>query len=165
MFALFSEKADVSRETTSSIVDTDCAFLSTLDLHGEVFKSTPTMRALNQYTYLSEDGTYENVHPLAFMVKVQSHDADNPTYSDVLRCEDEEKKLWDTAMIKELKSLRDLGSFKMVPRQRGSTVLQSTWAFKKKRYPDGELKKYKARFCVRGDQQIEGLDVFEHMLL
>ena len=31
----------------------------------------------------------------------------------------------------------------------------------KKRYPDSSLKKYKARFCVRGDQQIEGVDVFE----
>ena len=85
------------------------------------------------------------------MVKVQSHDADNPTYSDVLRCEDEERKLRDAAIIKKLKSLRDIGSFKMVPCQRGSNVLQSTWAFKKKRYPDGGLKKYTVIFCARGD--------------
>ena len=31
----------------------------------------------------------------------------------------------------------------------------------KKRYPHGDLKKYKARFCVRGDQKIDGMDVFE----
>ena len=91
---------------------------------------------------------------MALVAKVQSHDTDNPTYSDILRCEDEERKLWDAAMIKELNSLRDLGSFKLVPMQRGSNVLQSTWAFKKKRYPNRDLKKYKARFCVRGDQQI-----------
>ena len=30
----------------------------------------------------------------------------------------------------------------------------------KKRFPDGVLKKFKARFCV-GGQHIEGLDVFE----
>ena len=64
-------------------------------------------------------------------------------------------------MVKELKSLRDLGSFKMVSRPSGANILESTWAFKKKRYPDGALKKFKARFCVRGDQQIDGLDVFE----
>jgi hypothetical protein len=52
-------------------------------------------------------------------------------------------------MTKELKSLRDLGSFKIVNRPRGANILQSTWAFKKKRFPDGSLKKYKARFCVR----------------
>jgi hypothetical protein len=36
-----------------------------------------------------------------------------------------------------------------------------TWAFKCKQYPDGLIKKFKARFCVRGDQQLEGIDFFE----
>ena len=60
-----------------------------------------------------------------------------------------------------LKILRDLGSFKIIARPRGANILMSTWEFKKKRYPDGALKKFKARFCVRGDQQIDGLDVFD----
>ncbi len=40
-------------------------------------------------------------------------------------------------------------------------VLASTWAFNCKRYPDGLIKKFKARFCARGDQQLEGIDFFE----
>ena len=40
-------------------------------------------------------------------------------------------------------------------------VLDSVWAFKIKRFPDGLVKKFKARFCVRGDQQLEGVDFFE----
>ena len=40
-------------------------------------------------------------------------------------------------------------------------MLQSTWVFKRKRFPDDTFKKYKVCFCVRGDQQIEGLDVFD----
>jgi hypothetical protein len=40
-------------------------------------------------------------------------------------------------------------------------VLPSTWAFKIKRYPDGQVKKFKARFCARGDRQKEGIDYFE----
>ena len=40
-------------------------------------------------------------------------------------------------------------------------VLPSTWAFKCKRYPDGSVRKLKARFCVRGDKQKEGIDFFE----
>ena len=40
-------------------------------------------------------------------------------------------------------------------------ILESTWAFKIKRFPDGTLRKLKARFCVRGYQQIEGVDYFE----
>ena len=49
----------------------------------------------------------------------------------------------------------------MLPRSRRENILKSTWDFKKKRHPDGSLKKYKARLFVRGDQQIEGVDVFE----
>ncbi len=40
-------------------------------------------------------------------------------------------------------------------------VIQSTWAFKCKRFPDGLIKKFKARFCARGDMQLEGVDFFE----
>ncbi len=40
-------------------------------------------------------------------------------------------------------------------------VISSTWAFKCKRYPDGLIKKFKARFCARGDQQLKGIDFFE----
>jgi hypothetical protein len=40
-------------------------------------------------------------------------------------------------------------------------VIASTWAFKCKRYPDGLIKKFKARFCARGNQQLEGIDFFE----
>ena len=111
--------------------------------------------------YLSEDGLAGDMHLYEFSAKVQTHTADNPTFKDILRLPEEERKLWDAAMIKELKSLRDLGSFQMVSRPREANILASTWAFKKKRFPDGALKNFKARFCVRGDQQIEGLDVFE----
>jgi hypothetical protein len=40
-------------------------------------------------------------------------------------------------------------------------VLPSTWAFKCKRFPDGRVRKLKARFCVRGDRQVEGVDFFD----
>ena len=40
-------------------------------------------------------------------------------------------------------------------------ILDSTWAFKVKRNPAGEIKKLKACFCARGDQQSEGIDFFE----
>ena len=40
-------------------------------------------------------------------------------------------------------------------------VIPSTWAFKCKRYPDGYIKKFKERFCARGDKQLEGIDFFK----
>ena len=36
-------------------------------------------------------------------------------------------------------------------------ALPSTWAFKVKRYRDGILRKYKARFMARGDMQVQGV--------
>ena len=35
----------------------------------------------------------------------------------------------------------------------GAEIIPSTWAFKCKRFPDGSFRKFKARFCVRGDIQ------------
>jgi hypothetical protein len=40
-------------------------------------------------------------------------------------------------------------------------VLPSTWAFKCKCFPDGLVRKLKARFCVQGDRQVEGVDFFD----
>ena len=40
-------------------------------------------------------------------------------------------------------------------------VLQSIWAFKFKRLPDGIICKFKDGFCVRGDQKIEDIDFSE----
>jgi len=40
-------------------------------------------------------------------------------------------------------------------------VLDSTWAIKCKIYPDGNIRKIKARFCFRGNQQINGTDYFD----
>ena len=119
------------------------------------------MGYLNQSSYITNGFSVGNDHPYGFSAKVQTHLDDNPTYNGILRSDLDERKLWDEAMVKELKSLGDLGLFKMVKRPSGGNILQSTWVFKKKRYPDGGLKKHKARFCVRGDQHIDGVDVFK----
>ena len=123
--------------------------------------NSPTVNSLDRDSYVTSDGIIEGIHPYAFSVKVQTHSSDNPTYKDILGLLEEEMMLWDEAIVKELKPLADLSSFKMVSRPRGGNVLQSTWVYKRKRYPDGSLRKYKAIFCVRGDQQIDGLDVFD----
>eukprot|EP00957_Ditylum_brightwellii_P052633 3990492-Ditylum_brightwellii.AAC.1 len=34
-------------------------------------------------------------------------------------------------------------------------------SFKVKQFPDGSVKKHKARLCVHGDQQVKGADYFE----
>ena len=45
-----------------------------------------------------------------------------------------------------------------IPVPEGVNIPDSTWVFKRKQYPDGSVRKLKARWCVRGDHQIEGVD-------
>ena len=65
------------------------------------------------------------------------------------------------AMKTEIATLESMGAWEVVERSDDMNVIDSTWAFKCKRYPDGLIKKFKARFCARGDQQLEGIDFFE----
>eukprot|EP00956_Cyclotella_meneghiniana_P036232 scaffold123032_cov17-Cyclotella_meneghiniana.AAC.1 len=51
--------------------------------------------------------------------------------------------------------------WEVVDRTDDMNVIDSIWAFKLKRFPDGMVKKFKARFGARGDQQLEGVDLFE----
>ena len=44
---------------------------------------------------------------------------------------------------------------------RRANVLQSTWVLNKNRHPYGHLNKHKVTFCVRGNQQVDEVDVFE----
>ncbi len=70
-------------------------------------------------------------------------------------------QLWK-AMYDELMTLvRKFDCWDYVPRTADMNVLSSTWAFKIKHYPDGRVKKFKARFCARGDRQKEGINYFE----
>ena len=51
-----------------------------------------------------------------------------------------------------------------VPRTKDGSrrkILNGTWAFKLKCLPDGTASKYKARYCVQGDQQTDGVNYFE----
>lgn len=54
-----------------------------------------------------------------------------------------------------------MGVWDVVDRQEGVNVIDSTWAFKLKWFPDGLIKKFKTCFCVCGDQQVHGVDFFE----
>ena len=66
-------------------------------------------------------------------------------------------------MEAEINTLEELDTYDIVPREEvgEATILDSTWAFKTKRYPDGRTGKHKARICVRGDQQENGYDYFD----
>jgi Reverse transcriptase (RNA-dependent DNA polymerase) len=59
---------------------------------------------------------------------------------------------WKDAALKEINSLEANGTWVEVSMSEAKTkILPGTWVFRRKRTPDGEISKFKARYCVRGD--------------
>ena len=104
--------------------------------------------------------TITNVQPHVLKAANAQNAADNPSFQQAINGPFAEK--WWEAMEIEMATLEsDLDAWELVTKEDGMNILPSTWAFKIKRFPDGLVKKYKARFCVRGDKQKEGIDYFE----
>lgn len=99
------------------------------------------------------------IEPHALSAKVRSNPEDNPTWSEAMSGENAAD--YYNAAIEELIRLQEkLHCWELVRYESTMNVFPSTWAFKCKRYPDGRIKKFKARFCTRGDCQREGIDYF-----
>jgi hypothetical protein len=86
-------------------------------------------------------------------------DPDTMRYHEAMMSPDSDG--FQDAMRVEIQALERIGTWNIVNRDPTQNVLPGTWAFKRKRYPDGRVRKLKARFCVRGDKQVEGVDYFE----
>jgi hypothetical protein len=108
---------------------------------------------------LDSDGLLDGLHPLAFAAKANAEDT--PSFREAMNSEDAEG--FYEAMKLEIDSLKSMEAWEEVERTaaHGRNILGCVWVFRRKRYPDGSVRKLKARLCVRGDQQIEGVDFFE----
>ena len=110
------------------------------------------------------DGSIESLtvnwlHPLMLAAKTSASKEDNPNWWTAMNGPFAEE-YWEAACL-EVLTLEDMDAWEVVEQTDDMNVLPSTWAFKAKRFPDGLIKKFKARFCARGDKQIEGVDYFE----
>jgi hypothetical protein len=103
------------------------------------------------------------VHPLFLKAHLATSKADNPSWYEATRGKFADE-YWE-AMKLEIATLENIEAWSMVDcyDSNGAPhhVTPSTWAFKCKRYPDGRIKKFKARFCAKGNKQLEGIDFFE----
>jgi hypothetical protein len=104
--------------------------------------------------------TVTDVQPHLLSAISAKNDPDAPTFNQAINSSNAEQ--WWDAMEVEMNTLEvDLEAWHLVRREPWMNVLCSKWAFRVKRFPNGLVKKFKARFCVRGDMQIEGVDFFE----
>ena len=110
------------------------------------------------YSGKAEELIVTYVHPLFLKAHSAASKADNPSWREATRGKFADE-YWN-AMKLEIATLEAIDAWSVIDRL-DHHVIASTWAFKCKRYPDGLIKKFKARFCARGDQQLEGIDFFE----
>ena len=131
------------------------------DVSSDIAKGISAFSAYVQPDLSDELGSYTvtDMQPHILQAKASKRDADNPSYTQAMNSPNADK--WYEAAQIELKTLEDINAWSLVKREPWMKVLPMTWAFKLKRFPDGLAKKFKARFCVRGDRQIEGIDFFE----
>ena len=88
-----------------------------------------------------------------YVLKTQSHDPDTPTYMEALSGENLEE--YFKAMNDEIQSLIRRYTWEIVSRKSvaDQNVLPGTWSFKCKMKHDWKIRKFKARYCVRGGIQ------------
>ena len=108
-------------------------------------------------------GTQEAFHPwwvnnpMAMKLKKVA-DPDLPMYHEAMAGPHSEE--FTDAMQVEVSMLEQLKTWCWVRRETMEphlTTLPTTWAMRIKRYPDGRMRKFKARLCVRGDKQVQGI--------
>ncbi len=113
------------------------------------------------YSGTAEELIVNYVHPLFLKAHTAASKEDNPTWKQATRGKFADE-YWK-AMEVEIATLEAINAWEVLEYDPETmpNVIKSTWAFKCKRFPDGLIKKFKARFCARGDMQIEGVDFFE----
>ena len=95
----------------------------------------------------------------ANIFKASASDPDTLTWDEAMN---EDPEGWSKAASKEVHDLEEKATWDEVDKSTAETpILPGTWVFRKKRSPDGTLRKLKARFCVRGDlQDKEGIETY-----
>ena len=136
-----------------------CASVLDLD-NKETMSYTPKLYNDFNDKYKDEEGYIKYQHPMTFAVMLEDdspryHQTMNGPYSDG----------FFEAMHKEIETMEKMDPWEVVPRtnSEGHNVLNSIWAYKRNHFPDRRVRKLKAQFCVRGDQQEEGVDFFKVM--
>jgi hypothetical protein len=96
----------------------------------------------------------------ASIYKASLSDPDSLNFDEAMN-DTEFKHQWKEATESEIKSLEEHGTWVEVPiSDAKAKILPLTWVLRRKRTPDGEIKKLKARLCVQGDLQEGVFDTF-----
>ena len=132
----------------------DDLFLHSLDWDAPFSEDYGSYHGLNLLHVDPYNNEVDWTHPFTPAAKASS--ADTPTLREIQQLSPVEIEAWYDAMDVELQALRDKRTMTEINHcdvPKGKQIVKSTWAFKHKRRPNGEIYKLKARFVVRGDLQ------------
>ena len=133
----------------------DDMFLYSLDWDAPYLEAYVSYHHANELHIDPYTNEVEWVHPFTLGAKASS--ADTPTLREIQRLPPKEIEEWYDAMDVELDALRQKNTMIEINRSdvpSDKQIVKSTWAFRRKRRPNGEIHKLKVRFVVRGDLQI-----------
>ena len=116
--------------------------------------SVDTKRVLLRLLRNFDEGSWD---PMALGAK--SNSVDTFTWAEAMNGPNAEG--FTKAATIEYETLKKMEVWDVVTRQPWMHVLPGTWTFRVKRFTDGAIRKLKARFCARGDRQIQGVDYFD----
>ena len=131
---------------------------------------TSTSKSVNTLAYASSHMLYHlgmDAEPFissfdastAYKAKVNT-DPDILTFDQAMQ-DPQNRDAWRESALAEIRQLESKGTWKEVPLSDAtSRVLPGTWVFRQKRRPDGEIKKFKSRYCCRGDLEEGKFDTY-----
>ena len=118
-------------------------------------------------TYLLEfDYENQTCHMLTpkfdhYVLLASKKESDPDLFSFEQAMSGEHREEWIKAAIEEIKMLEKLNCWVEISIEEATEkVLPGTWVFKIKRAPDGSFKRFKARYCIRGDLQEGDFDTY-----
>jgi hypothetical protein len=98
------------------------------------------------------------VSPAAYKAAIS--DPDTLTYDEAM-ADPEHRAQWIESMQKEITALETHGTWDKVDiSDAKSKILPGTWVLRRKRSPDGDIRKYKGHYCCRGDLEEGDFDTY-----
>ena len=113
-----------------------------------------------QSANMNFDNTLNALHPMAFLAEADNNDT--YTFRQMLKQPDAAEFV--KAMIKEADDHETRDHWEVIPRWQkplADKTILAIWSFKRKRFPDGRINKWKARLCAHGGMQTYGVNYWE----
>ena len=114
------------------------------------------------YSGRADDLILSYVHILFLLAKPAKIQEDDPNWREATTGVFAEN-YWKSMKV-EIATLGSIGSWKIFDQDESMNAIDSTWAFKCERYFDILIKKFKAQFCARSDQQLKVIGFFDAYL-